>query len=73
MARSMRINGVDALNSTTAVNMGEGFAFACWLRLNFPPPYPPPHRWREIVEFWKNGERQRWWCWACRDFHINVG
>jgi hypothetical protein len=51
---------------------GEGFAFACWLRLNFPPPYPPRHRWREIADFWRNDERERWWCWACREFHVNV-
>jgi hypothetical protein len=53
--------------------MGEGFAFACWLRLNFQRPYPPRHRWREIVGFWRDGDRHRWWCWSCREYHVNVG
>lgn len=52
--------------------MGEGFAYFAWLRGNFTPPYPPPWRLREIPGFWRNDDRHRWWCWACREYHVNV-
>ena len=53
--------------------MGEGFAFLCWVRLNFPPGFRPPvDRRLELYEFWHTGQRDKWWCWACMEYHVNV-
>lgn len=71
--RSATILTPDALYHRKGL-MGEGFAFAAWVRLNFPIGFQPPvSRQREIYEHWAEGRRSKWWCWACVDYHENVG